>query len=964
MNETFIKQLQTLYNYKSKEEREIVFSIKLFFNKKYLYSFTNQTASKEEDKSKFKSSKNTTRIEEGFSAKNTLKMQNEQLLLLLTSTKTSILLELVNINEDFNSIFDIPIMTISEINKEIIENTLYSDPNQTNEPLINLTLKLQGEKTIVLLFNQEENSNISKLIWCISRLLAYKEKKEISTRILMKNIDMKDINEQSIINKYYKINDMFSQEKDKMQIYTLNSNESEILEKIFNDLNLQSIITYDLESLQSKLENYSIETKEKFIGTIKNNFSKESNLFLNQVSSIEANLNKMKFALMKDASTLYNLTEQIKRIEEDNHKDEMKFMNMESLFKLLKEILNDLSPGNEQNLVDSDFKTKSELEIFTAAMNRFTKFFLNRKQSNINLDIIAECEVRIINIINHIVVNFSKATRLNIKNNKLFKEMNFLRNVPELKSLKINNGIMSSFLNKYNTYVITSKQRKLSLFRFFKERKFFIEFLLLILESNHEITMNSICINECEDHLSKALRDKLIEESNNLLFIWEAFYECDLFDSNKTNVYLDRISVQSSNEFENELYSQNSSEFGKFIAGFFLNVFFSVDTCINTLKYFFESKDSYSSIVTSKLYLNLCHYINNSTEKNILMGFVIYCVLLSIKSNIQKNIINDVVIININDVLDNSYNGKNEESVVNLYNTSNNETKEDTNLVINDISTMNGMNRISVQETKDFIEKNIKDLSGKISIFISEQKANFINYKIDIRYIGIVPIIKKNIKFLDILFSLTGYLKQDYLFELTHDFLKLIKECLDSLVKTKDKYSNIVLAENYYYLYKFFSHLEDMKISHCLLEEISRDTLQSYNYRKELYITENFNHFFPSFMKFYNEFKNQYNTLKESSTLNLMKVQNNYTFDKVDKQVQSFTKGVNSNLHDIAERIYKHFNKENILTNTMWAYTKHYIRSILNTIAEVYSAAYDKQFDETSLDKLIEKINIKEFKIK
>lgn len=1074
--------------------------------------------------------------------------------------------------------------------KSFLDNTAFTNSNKINYNISSKTLDIYIKplenslktNTSINEFNNEKYNTIDSLIWVIIKLVSYEKK--ISSNINsnefynklninLKNINLKELNSYAIENKIFNINKLFS-DKEKSNINssslsTLSTKETEILSSVFKELNIKDAITnYSLEVLNSKLDDFSIKTKENFIANIQNNFNKESNLFNEEIIKIEVLLDELKKYLVDNKFTLDNLSFQTQKIEESNHKEEIRFLNMQKLLSLLKDINKSLSPGNEDNLLSSEFKSRSELIIFKEAIKRFTEFYntiynnnnYNNKDSdsiNINnqdtdsinvkvftnksyksLRVVSECENRISNIINSILNNFSKFTRKNMYSySGEFKEFNLLNNMPKLTNLanacvsnanntfsnvSSSNGFdYSKFIKQYNKLLNSAKLRKSSLLRFFKERKFFLESLLLIFNSNNDninlnqtdsheskstINTNTISSNlnknlifnlnsliDCELSLSKGLRDIIVKETNNLICIWEAFYECKLFDSNNLNIYLDKddlinydystntnnnhkenkhakinkhthhLPTDNSSLFNDDIFNQTSSEFGKYIAALFLNLFVGLEISVDSLNYFFEgSKDidnlyeipliqksknqlnnslrentnntsnsnlnSYSickthnnlfvitiELVTHSILEKVKTYIQESTNKNILMGIVIYCVLISIKSNIQKNILSNMVVVNLNEIIEDSKDDNNNNYLINLneesiFQHTNNDANDDNNnlsnskdlcnlsknvthnnldksnlgktlkfnstintnlnnnIIIKDLANGAGINnKITLQETKDFIEETIRVLEKQINEFLNEQKIMFSNYKIDTRYIGVVPIIKKTLNFLNILVSLTAYIKQDYIFEIVEDFYKLIKKLLEEdLAKAKEKYENIVLAENYYYVYMFFNYLDpennlDNKkkvvISSQILDKLLKETLELFNYRKQAYILENINYFFNHFIKFYNEYKTIYINAKQNSTLNMLKLQNNYTFDKVDKQVNSFLKDVNKHYKDIAERVHKHFSKEDIITDLMWKDTVYYIKDVISTLSEIYINVYDKKLESGLIDSFFNKLH-------
>lgn len=886
--------------------------------------------------------------------------------------------------------------------------------------------------------------------------------------ISIENLSLKDIHEIAFANDYYKIHDIYFPEKDNIQKSTLNNKETSILIQVFKELSINNITDFDIDTLNTKIESFNIETKESFIREIHNNFDKEAASYSNKISKVENFFSQIETNTRDDLSSINDLFSQIQKIEETNHQEEIKCSNMQKLLSLMKDILTDLSPGNEATLIKSEYKSKSELVIAKAALTRFTEFFLNRKRSNIKLDLIEECQARIIKIMIKIINNFSKVSRKLIVDEYKFKETNLLRNCVDLKSLKSvcsssdaslfytlsgnnNSNIttntektsslgfdVNKFMRKLNSLLNLLKYRKTSIFRFFRERKFFIEGFgiifseisnnssfssnnnnnnnnnyrnILSLESNYlslintTITENNEHILFCEEQLSKALRDSIFNEINTNICIWEAFWELNLFNSEKLDIYLYKNDLLNFDIFEssNEKLFSMGIEFSAFLCSLIINVFFSIDSSAEALNMFFEgTKSSKSKVVcvsfsnllkksidnlTQPIFKALNQYFDMSLKKNILIVVVIYCVLLAIKTKIQKNVLSDYVIMKLSDVLvfNNNVLEEVEESILfsdgpntnnnaysqvksnfgntfNLTSRSNNtENNNNNNFNIQDYTASVGLNKISLFETKKFIEQTTEQYYKIIQEFIKEQYACFDNYKLDIRYIGIIPIIKKTINLIKIFICLTSTLKQDFLIEVIENFIKRSRQLLETAAKTKEKYTNIVYIENYYFIYKFFSYIEEKNIilnSHSTLENLQREVVEVFNYRKDMYVKENLSHFFNDYLKFFTELKTQYNNLKENNNLQLLKVQNNFTYEKVDKQSMSFLKNLKQGmLVEIAERVYKHFGKENLVTRVIWVHTKCFFRDVIGVLKDVYDAGYGRSLDKSLTDDILNKLD-------
>jgi len=489
---------------------------------------------------------------------------------------------------------------------------------------------------------------------------------------------------------------------------------------------------------------------------------------------------------------------------------------------------------------------------------------------------------------------------------------------------------------------------------FVLDRRFFIEKLNTLLLNQDELNKSQI-FSDCVTNLSNGMRDNLASEFNLGIKLLQNFFESNLLNPEILDVYLNSDHLLKYDPFEN-LDNDHIYECNKYLTTFILNSFFACDNCVEILqKFFFVEPNFYleknskllehiEKIVTDKIYKYLSKNFDTSIKKNILLCIIIYSILSAIQEKLSKNIMDDMIRIGIGDILENSENemihldesknsteGKNESISI-----SGTRNLKYLNLNLDDV----GISKISLQETKNFIVKNMKNLLSSINSFLLEQKEIIDNYQIEIRRVGVIPIVKKTCNFLKLLFALTNGIKQDYIFEICDDLRAKLKQTIERLAKTKPKYTNIVLLENYFYFNKFLKSLENFGYASEKMSQMEEKSLQLYSKYKEEYLKEIFGYQFKDFEAFYEKFITQYETLKEQ-----VKLQSNYTFATFDKIVLSFLRELPKEIEKMAKRVNKHFCKEEALAPKIWQDICEYVLKIVKNLHEIYISCYKKQID-------------------
>jgi hypothetical protein len=255
-------------------------------------------------------------------------------------------------------------------------------------------------------------------------------------------------------------------------------------------------------------------------------------------------------------------------------------------------------------------------------------------------------------------------------------------------------------------------------------------------------------------------------------------------------------------------------EANKFFSSVILNVFFNCDIYIDEILTYFNEAPMFNiekntkayneveQIISIKVYDSMSKNIDSSIDKSILLGLLIYTVLVSIQDIISKNNLeSDFAQINLQDIFEPR---KNEDDLtMSQYEAP--QYDDDNISNYGDI----GIFKISSQETKNFISKNINKLREQINVFLKEQKEIISNYTCEIRRIGIIPIVKKTINFLKLILAITNGIKTEIIYEIVEEFKIILRNQIEKLAASNKKYTNIVLAENYHYILRFFKTFAD-----------------------------------------------------------------------------------------------------------------------------------------------------------
>lgn len=1027
----FKKQLQKLYNFKAKEEREILYSCKLkkdplnmissfsgtlkTRNKRFSNIFTNQTTT-------------TNIITDPIQDENFLGQE----MIALTKNKKNYFLEILYVNNDniafpYASNLNLMIMVNVKIeepnsnNKINGENILHSDntssnlgdtsisskkTNKTSENIIQqvntrtndssnknqIHIKVGENKNIleknsktnivqndidnklekevlglnVLNTNDSSNNTISikfsdknldleyydssylkEFLWCLTKILDIFIS---NNNVQMKGFNYKDLEDYAEKKKFNQFNKLFEIEKKKEKYeIDVTDEELETLHNTLGSLNITSILDYDLENLNTKIEQFNIKTKEDFLQSLQGSFGKGVSLIKEGQANLETKLREISDNLIIDSEMIEHVWNSIQKIEEANHRVELRWENKRKLEEYMKNLLDQLliSPSKEQTLLKCKYISNSDIIIVSEILDKFLKFFKSRKKQDVKLNILTEGRQKIKRLVDSMIINFFKSLADFIRGN-FFTETFLLSELPMFNSSKIN-SVISKNISK-------NKMRRNSLIDYLNDRKFFIQKINQLFTKS-EMAVDDITFNEkiyFEEAIS-IMTNSLGDLLNNELVIWQDSWNA--ITSSEMNVELMNIdlnqdSLLTYDPFEH--FNKDSLfESAKFMGCVILNSFLALDNCAEVLLNFFSEKPNFFLDKNSALYQNaesqisssifeiLTTYFDDYLERcNILLPLIYYDILGSIHDKISKNLMDDVIYLTIDDIIDNktlnddaggANNNLNNHSNPAYINTESNSNRK-FNFGFEDFAIGN---RISLQITKSYIKMNLKTLRARLGKFFNMQKSIIENYMGKPRRIGIIPVIRKGCNFLKLIISLTCHIKQDYIYIETEDFITKMKGCIEKIGKIDPKYTTIILLENYFYLHKFLKSLDNLNIINQKIFELEKYCNSIYEKFKNSYIEEIFSYQFKEFSEFYSKLSFEFEQQGDK-----IKTQAAFVFNNFSKKTLIFLKEIPKNMDRFAERVHKHFCKEENLSPLIFYDLQNFLQKIVKTVDSFYENCY------------------------
>ena len=952
-------QIQKIYNCKAKEEREIIYGVEVkldVIQPKKLFADSDEISSSRTNTEVFTQRSNTRQMSI-TSARNSL--PNSIQLVLLNKAKDKFYIEIAkinNINADIQFKYSTNLASISKIqyvHKIINDN---DDDNENKENKVNNDngieineCVIKAEKDYNIKFFSEKN--LKEFVWCLIHII---ELLKLEANVAIKSVNYKDLEDYAEKNSFKKFNPIFDKIKKKSK-YQVEATDKELntLHSTLQELGVTSIISYDLEHLNSKIDQFSIEKKEFFLKQLQGDFKDSVNKFLLQLGSIDTKVELMMKTCEEDTANVNSLNAGIQKIEDKNHRIELRNQNKTKLKDYMHNLIEQLtiSPSKRETLLTTQYIATSELVIVGEVLDNFVNFYKNRKKQDIDMDIIKEGQEQIRGIITNLIKNFNVNVYEYIKSTQ-FNESNLFRNLPTFKNQELKKFVEDNKIDKQS-----SSLNRISLQNYLLDRKFVVQKLNNLF--NNQEDLNEIdAFSLCRTSLAKGMRDTFANEFNNMVEMWEIFFQSDLLDEKKYNLYLDSDTFLHYDAFT-KLYSDPIYEANKFFSCCILNTFFNCDIYIDDLLSYFnespvfnleKSSKNYSeieSIVSRKVYDSMSKNFESSYERSILLAFVIYAILSAVQEKLSVNLIGDYVQISIKDIFE--ARKKEEDMTMMQYD---NVMDEENVYDLEEI----GVYKISSQETKNFIANNIKMLKNHIYEFINEQLEIIGQFTCEIRRVGIIPIVKKAINFLKLLLAITNGVKNESIYEIFEDFKVKLKLQIEKIANTDKKYTNIVLVENYHYILRFFKSFDEVGLNvdnpKFIQFEEEFDTI--FNQYKDNYIKEIFDYQFHDFYVYFNNFQSQYQVNKEQ-----IKVQNTFTVQQFDKKVNAFVKDLNKEIDTMAKRVLKHFCKEEGLGPSIWNEEKVYFSGFLYDIEKAYKDVYNKQFDVKSYIQMLTNYNFK-----
>ena len=773
--------------------------------------------------------------------------------------------------------------------------------------------------------------------------------KEPESKENLENIDKDEFN------KIYKKNKNLGNQ--------LSDEELDTLQSTLTDLGINSVINMDLEHLNSKIEDFSIKRSEEFLIQLNGDFKSYVDGFLIQLSNLDGKLNSLSMSNINDSIGVNELYGGIQKIEEKNHRIKLRNINKKKLSEFMKNLLEQLTitPQRREVLLHTQYISMSELVIVNEVLDNFVKFYKNRKFDKIDMDLINEGDKFIKNIITSLIQNFDSSVYSYIKGNS-FQESNLLRGLPKFRNEEIKKEITN--LRKK----LPSNKERLSLKNYLLDRKFMAQHLNSLFEGQQDL--NEIdAFKLCTECISKGMRDSFAKEFNSLVNLWGFFFESETLDEAKFNLNLDKETFNNFDAFKH-LDSDIIFEANKFFSVFIINTFFNCDIYIDLLKNYFSYNPLFNlendqnmlnnceRIISKKVYDSMSSNFDTSANKSIILASILFSILSAVRDKISQGN-SDFIQISLKDIFelrDIEEEVNNENSELSSHNMSNFVLDDKKNDEIYNLANL-GIYKISAGVTKEFLSVNIKRIKEVLFQFMEEQKAIINKFKCEIRRIGIIPIVKKAINFFKLILAVTNGIKTDAIFILFENFLIELKSTITRISTSNKKYTNIVLTENYHYIYRFFKEYEKcgLNVDNPKYAEYETEYQGLYEKHKNIYIEEIYEYQFPDFHYYYNKFLALY-----QSNSSQIKLQNNYTPSSFNKNVQSFFKSYQKNVEVMATRVVKHFCKEENLGPEIWKETTVFLNNRLKEIAKYSQECYGQNINVNDFIRFNKEFNFKE----
>lgn len=238
--------------------------------------------------------------------------------------------------------------------------------------------------------------------------------------------------------------------------------------------------------------------------------------------------------------------------------------------------------------------------------------------------------------------------------------------------------------------------------------------------------------------------------------------------------------------------------------------------------------------------------------------------------------------------------------------------------------------------------------------FFDAQKNEIKNFQCEIRRIGIIPIVKKTAGLMKVIVVLTNGVKSEAPLEMIEELKNALKNSVENLAKTNQKYTNIVLTENYHYLYGFFKEYEKygLNIDPQKYFQFETEFQRLYEHYRDIYIREIFAYQFPEWVNYYNSFKEVYFNNKKQ-----VKIQANYAPNVFEKNMAKYIKSIPDSIEKIASRVVKHYGLEENLSPILWKEEVKYWINKLEELQKLVSECYGKNMNFLDYIQMIKNFN-------
>lgn len=353
--------------------------------------------------------------------------KQKDVLLLITQNPKDYFIEIItliiSIQTDIEFNYSIDFSNLSNIELDSFKNEIMLYPKK---------LKLEFDPNLNDI--NGKNQNCFEFLWCIIHLMN-KNNKKLYRNIKLKGVNFKDIEDFAEMNKFKenidpKVFKHVNRNNDKS--IQISDEELDTLQSTLSDLGVNSIINLDLEHLNSKIEDFSIEKSEEFLKQLNGEFKTYVDGFLVQLSNLDGKINSLSVSNINDKTGVDELYGGIQKIEEKNHRIKLRNLNKKKLCDFMKNLKEQLTitPQRKEVLLHTQYISMSELVIVNEVLDNFVKFYKNRKFEKIDMDLIKEGDNFIKNIITSLIKNFDSSVYSYIKKNS-FIESNLLRGLPK-----------------------------------------------------------------------------------------------------------------------------------------------------------------------------------------------------------------------------------------------------------------------------------------------------------------------------------------------------------------------------------------------------------------------------------------------------------------------------------------------------------------------------------------------------